>query len=72
MTTKRTSTRNIVLSKSMKYVDEDTRQDFREKRLNALESDNFDESAFAGVDDDAYGEDEVCRPNFIAASHLLA
>ncbi len=57
---KRSSSRISVLSKAMKYVDEDTRRDFRDKRIQSLEADNFDESALTQADDDAaYGEDDV-------------
>lgn len=58
---KRASTRNVVLSKAMKHVDEETRREFREKRLQALESDNYVEGEVAQVDDDAYAESEVSR-----------
>lgn len=56
---KRASTRNVVLSKAMKHVDEETRREFREKRLQALESDNYVEGEVAQVDDDAYAESDV-------------
>eukprot|EP01032_Pedospumella_encystans_P023024 gene23024-26078_t len=55
---KRASTRNVVLSKAMKHVDEETRREFREKRLQALESDNYIEGEVAQVDDDAYAESD--------------
>ena len=58
---KRASTRNVVLSKAMKHVDEETRREFREKRLQALESDNYVEGEVAQVDDDAYAESDVSR-----------
>lgn len=41
---KRTSTRTVVLSKAMKYVDEDTRREFRDRRIQALECDNHVEN----------------------------
>ncbi len=44
----------------MKYVDEETRKEFRDKRLQALEADNYleNESKLA-ADDDAYEESDV-------------
>jgi zinc finger HIT domain-containing protein 1 len=56
---KRSSTRNVVLSKAMKHVDEETRREFREKRLQALECDNYVEMEAAQQEDDAYNESEV-------------
>ena len=61
-TSKRSSSRISVLSKAMKYVDEDTRRDFRDRRIQSLEADNFDETAGAQGDDDAYGEEDVRAP----------
>lgn len=49
----------------MKYVDEDTRRDFRDRRIQSLEADNFDETAGAQEDDDAYGEEDVSNTNDI-------
>lgn len=49
----------MVLSKAMKHVDEETRREFRERRLQALECDNYVEMEAAQVDDDAYNESEV-------------
>ena len=57
---KRASTRNVVLSKAMKFVDEETRKEFRDKRLQALEADNYVENETKlGADDDAYEESDV-------------
>jgi zinc finger HIT domain-containing protein 1 len=57
---KRASTRNVVLSKAMKYVDEETRKEFRDKRLLALEADNYIENeSVLAADDDAYEESDV-------------
>jgi zinc finger HIT domain-containing protein 1 len=56
---KRSSSRNVVLSKAMRYVDEETRREFREKRLQSLECDNYEESAGLAQNDDAYNESEV-------------
>lgn len=57
---KRSSTRNVVLSKAMKHVDEETRREFRERRLQALECDNYNETEAVQADDDAYNESDVC------------
>ena len=59
MSAKRASTRNVVLSKAMKHVDEETRREFREKRLQSLESDNYVEGEIAQADEDAYNDSEV-------------
>lgn len=48
-----------MLSKAMKHVDEETRREFREKRLQSLECDNYVETETAPVDDDAYNESDV-------------
>lgn len=48
----------------MKHVDEETRREFREKRLQSLECDNYVETESAPVDDEAYNESDVslqCR-----------
>ena len=38
------STRTVVVSKAFKVVDSDTRKDLHDKRLQALEADNFVEA----------------------------
>ena len=43
----------------MKHVDEETRREFREKRLQSLESDNYVEGDVAQADDDAYNDSDV-------------
>ena len=44
----------------MKYVDEETRKEFRDKRLLALEADNYIENeSVLAADDDAYEESDV-------------
>lgn len=59
---KRASTRNVVLSKAMKYVDEETRKEFRDKRLLALEADNYVENETKlNADDDVYAESDVSQ-----------
>ena len=51
MSKQRASSRVSVLSKAMKYVDEETRQEFRDKRILSLENDNCaDENAEVSVD----------------------
>lgn len=56
---KRASTRNVVLSKAMRYVDEETRNEFRDKRLQSLECDNYVENEVTQNDDEAYQESDV-------------
>ena len=55
----------MVVSKSMKYVDEDTRKEFRNKRLISLEADNYveNESYNQNNDDEEYGESEDDKDN---------
>lgn len=56
------SSRNIVLSKAMRYVDEETRREYRERRLQSLECDNYTESELTGQadgnDGDEYHDEE--------------
>jgi zinc finger HIT domain-containing protein 1 len=54
---KRASTRTVVVSKSMRRVDETTRNEVRDRRLTMLESDNHVE-AEQSAGDDAYGDDD--------------
>ena len=49
----------MVLSKAMRHVDEETRREFREKRIQSLECDNYVETEVAPNDDDAYNESDV-------------
>ncbi|KAJ1403312.1 hypothetical protein B484DRAFT_457575 [Ochromonadaceae sp. CCMP2298] len=58
MAAKRSSSRTTVLSKAMRYVDEDTRREVRDKRIAALENDNYLEVETADNEDDAYGESD--------------
>eukprot|EP00603_Paraphysomonas_imperforata_P005739 CAMPEP_0114414808 /NCGR_PEP_ID=MMETSP0103-20121206/1581_1 /TAXON_ID=37642 ORGANISM="Paraphysomonas imperforata, Strain PA2" /NCGR_SAMPLE_ID=MMETSP0103 /ASSEMBLY_ACC=CAM_ASM_000201 /LENGTH=173 /DNA_ID=CAMNT_0001582965 /DNA_START=53 /DNA_END=575 /DNA_ORIENTATION=+ len=59
MTEKRSSTRITVLSKSMKTVDDATRKEVRNKRLRALEADNYNEEAIVDVsNEDNYSSEE--------------
>jgi len=57
----RVSTRTKTISKSMRLVDEDTRREVRERRIQQLEADNYmeEQSALVADDDDAYGESDV-------------
>lgn len=50
----RISTRTVVVSKSMRIVDADTRKEVREQRLLLLEQDNYIEEIELFKDDDAY------------------
>ena len=56
------SSRNVVISKAMRYVDEETRREHRERRLQSLECDNYMESELTGQvdgkDGDEYDEEE--------------
>lgn len=56
---KRSSTRTVVVSKNFRVVDSDTRKEFRDKRIEALEADNYVEEQIEAVDDEGYGESEV-------------
>jgi zinc finger HIT domain-containing protein 1 len=60
------SSRNIVLSKAMRYVDEETRREYRERRLQSLECDNYTESDLTGQadgnDGDEYDEEGERSP----------
>lgn len=51
------SSRNIVLSKAMRYVDEETRREYRERRLQSLECDNYMESELTGQTDGNDGDE---------------
>ena len=64
---KRASTRNVVLSKAMRYVDEETRKEFRDKRLQSLECDNYVEAEIVQIDDEGYNESDVSCCKF----HLM-
>ena len=55
---KRTSGRTTVLSKAMGKVDEETRREVRDARLEALEADNYVENAEEEADE-AYVDSEV-------------
>ncbi|CAN0363103.1 unnamed protein product [Pylaiella littoralis] len=56
-TTKRASGRTVVLSKSMRVVDEETRKQVKDARLEALEADNYTEDQ-GGDQDDEFALDE--------------
>lgn len=55
---KRSSGRTAVLSKAMRVVDEDTRREVRNARLEALEADNYVENV-EEEPDEAYVDSEV-------------
>ena len=55
---KRTSTRSVVVSKAMRTVDADTRREAVDKRLLALEADNYAEEDLVAAEE-AYGEDDA-------------
>lgn len=57
---KRASTRTVVVSKHMRRVDAETRNEVRDRRLHMLEADNYVEAESSGVGDDAYdnGDDD--------------
>ncbi|CAN0245737.1 unnamed protein product [Ectocarpus sp. 12 AP-2014] len=55
--TKRASGRTVVLSKSMRVVDEETRNQVKDARLEALEADNYTED-HGGEQDDEFALDE--------------
>ena len=49
------------MSKSFRVVDTETRREFKDKRIQALESDNYIENETQNVDDDAYDVDSGVR-----------
>ena len=55
----RQSTRVAVLSKAMRIVDEDTRFEHNNRRILALEADNYQEQAVAAKDDEAFTLSDV-------------
>jgi len=57
---KRSSTRTVVVSRAMRTVDADTRREARDKRLSALEADNYAEEDVT-LADEAYGDDGDAR-----------
>jgi hypothetical protein len=62
MATKRVSSRTVVLSKAFKTVDAETRKEFAERRIQALEADNYIENEVGtddAADDEYKNEDEV-------------
>lgn len=59
MTEKRSSTRVSVLSKSMRKVDDTTRKEVHDKRLRALEADNYnEETTVENAVEDNYSSEE--------------
>ncbi|OQR86981.1 hypothetical protein ACHHYP_09634 [Achlya hypogyna] len=60
---KRYSGRTVKISKAMKHVDEETRKQVRNARLDALEADNYVEPTDDGEDEDLYIEDDSGTPS---------
>ncbi len=52
---KRSSTRAVVVSKNMRRVDIETRNEVRNRHLVMLEADNYVEAEIGGAGDDEYG-----------------
>jgi zinc finger HIT domain-containing protein 1 len=55
---KRQSSRTTVVSKAMRVVSVEARQEVRDKRIQQLEADNYQEEQEATQDDDAYVESD--------------
>lgn len=53
----RSSSRTVVVSKAMRVVDDETRREIREKRIQMLEADNYLEDQDAGADEEAYADE---------------
>ena len=54
---KRASTRTVVVSKHMRKVDAETRNEVRSRHLIMLEADNYVEAEASGMGDDEYGDE---------------
>lgn len=52
----RSSGRQVKLSKAFKVIDDETRREIAEQRLNALEQDNYNEKEIAGYQDDDFSD----------------
>ena len=59
----RASRRTIVVSNAMRTVDQETRREVKDKRLIALEADNYNEEQELSIDDGAYGGDSEDEDN---------
>ncbi|OQS04242.1 hypothetical protein THRCLA_03513 [Thraustotheca clavata] len=59
---KRYSGRTVKISKAMRLVDDETRKQVRNARLDALEADNYVEPTDEGDDDDLYIDDDMDGP----------
>jgi hypothetical protein len=55
---KRQSSRTTVVSKAMRVVSVETRQEVRDKRIHQLEADNYQEEQEVTQEDDAYIESD--------------
>lgn len=65
---KRSTTRNITISKAFKHIDLDTRKDLKDRRLLALEADNFGDTEAkteAIDDDDDFDGDVSCKFTYL-------
>lgn len=51
---KRSSSRTVVVSKAFKVVDSETRKEFRNKRIQTLEADNYNDVEPETQDEDDY------------------
>jgi zinc finger HIT domain-containing protein 1 len=60
---KRASTRTVVVSKHMRQIDVETRNEVRDRRLHVLEADNYLEAENSLAGDDAYGNDDEDEAN---------
>ncbi len=60
-TNDRKSTRVRTLSKAMRHVDEETRREHKNLRLQALEADNYVEENAADGDESDFDDIEVCN-----------
>eukprot|EP01040_Poterioochromonas_malhamensis_P001969 gene1969-2105_t len=61
-TGQRSSGRQVKLSKAFKVIDDETRREIAEQRLNALEQDNYNEKEIAGYQDDDFSDDDSTAP----------
>ena len=49
-----------MISKSMRFVDLETRKEVRDKRVKSLEADNYLEDEVTANNDEAYDDSDVC------------
>eukprot|EP01035_Chromulina_nebulosa_P019448 gene19448-25329_t len=64
---KRSSTRVKTISKSMRYIDNETRRDYKDRRILQLEADNYieglDLTTGVDIDDNDNSDDETNKKN---------